>query len=287
LPIANTAAAAEPDPVVATVIEPAGTWQPINCRELWKFRELIYFLIWRDVKVRYKQTALGAAWAVIQPAMLMVVFTVFLGRLAKVPAGDVPYPLFVYLGVLPWTFFSTAISSAGNSVVGSERLITKIYFPRLAIPMASVGAAVVDFAIAFALLLAMMAFYRVVPGWGILLVPLLLAGLIVTALGVGTALAALNVQYRDFRYVIPFMVQIWMFATPTIYMKPAAEAHGLAKAMLYLNPVSGMVSAFRSACLGDPIPIGQLASGVSISAVLLVLGCCYFRRQEQRFADII
>jgi lipopolysaccharide transport system permease protein len=273
--------------LAVTIIEPAKGWQPLNLRELWAFRELIYFLIWRDVKVRYKQTALGAAWAILQPAMLMIVFTVFLGRLAKVPAGNLPYPLFVYLGVLPWTFFSTAISTAGNSVVGSERLVTKVYFPRLAIPMASVGAAVVDFAIAFGLLVVMMAYYGVVPGAGIVLAPLVLVVLIMASLGIGTILAALNVQYRDFRYVIPFMVQIWMFATPTIYMQPAADPHGLAKAMLYCNPITALVAAFRSACLGEALPLGPLAISTLTSAALLVIGCCYFRRQERRFADII
>jgi lipopolysaccharide transport system permease protein len=270
-----------------TVIEPAKGWQPINLRELWAFRELIYFLVWRDVKVRYKQTALGAAWAVLQPAMLMIVFTVFLGRLARVPSGDVPYPLFVYLGVLPWTFFSTAISSAGNSVIGSERLVSKVYFPRLAIPIGSVGAAVVDFAIAVGLLIAMMAWYGVMPSAGIVLVPVVVLVLIMAALGVGTLLSALNVQYRDFRYVIPFMVQIWMFATPAIYMKSGGGAHGLARVLEYCNPINGLVAAFRAACLGDAIPFGSFALSAGISASLLVLGCCYFRRAERRFADII
>jgi len=203
---------------IETVIDVRSTRTLINFGELWKFRELMFFLMLRDIKVRYKQTALGAAWAVIQPFMMMLVFTVFLGRMAKVPSGDVPYPLFVFAGLLPWSFFATAIANAGNSVVGSEKLITKIYFPRLAIPFASVGAAVVDFLIAFGMLLAMMAWFRVTPGWGLLLVPFILLTLVLTALGVGTLLAALNVSYRDFRYVIPFMVQLWMFATPTVYM---------------------------------------------------------------------
>lgn len=203
---------------VETVIDVRSTRTFINFGELWKYRELMFFLMLRDIKVRYKQTALGAAWAVIQPFMMMLVFTVFLGRMAKVPAGDVPYPLFVFAGLLPWSFFATAIANAGNSVVGSEKLITKIYFPRLAIPFASVGAAVIDFLIAFGMLLAMMAYFGVAPGWGLLLVPLILMTLVLTALGVGTLLAALNVSYRDFRYVIPFLVQLWMFATPTVYM---------------------------------------------------------------------
>jgi lipopolysaccharide transport system permease protein len=200
------------------IIEPRSGWRLVDVRELWRYRELLYFLTLRDVKVRYKQTLLGAAWAVIQPFMMMVVFTIFLGRMAKVSSGDFPYPVFVYAGLLPWSFFSTAISNAGHSVVGSERLITKIYFPRLAVPFASVGAAIADFFIAFSVLLGMMLWYGIAPGWSILLVPLLIFMVALTALGVGAMLAALNVAYRDFRYVIPFLVQLWMFATPTVYM---------------------------------------------------------------------
>ena len=211
-----------PAPIV-TLIRPAQGWQLINFGELWQFRELLYFLTWRDVKVRYKQTLLGAAWAILQPLLMMVVFTIFFGRMAGVSSGGVPYPLFAYAGLLPWTFFATAIAAAGNSVVGSERLITKIYFPRLAVPFAAVGAAVVDFLIAFGLLIAMMVYYRVAPGWGLLLVPVIFGAILLAALGVGTLLAALNVAYRDFRYVIPFLVQLWMFATPSVYMQVADE----------------------------------------------------------------
>ncbi|MEX2027810.1 MAG: ABC transporter permease, partial [Pirellulaceae bacterium] len=201
-----------------TVIEPPRGWQLINVAELWSFRELLGFLIWRDVKVRYKQTLLGAAWAVLQPALMMVVFTLFFGRMARVPAGDLPYPLFVLAGLLPWTFFSTAISQGAQSVVSSERLITKIYFPRLAIPFASVGVAIVDLVIASGLLLALMAWYRVPMSPTVLLVVPIMFCLLLAASGVGALLAALNVAYRDFRYVVPFLVQVWMFSTPTIYM---------------------------------------------------------------------
>ena len=207
-----------------TVIQPRSGWRLINIRELWKFRELLGFLIWRDVKVRYKQTLLGAAWAILQPFLMMLVFTILFARMAKVSSGGLPYPLFSFAGLLPWTFFSTAISQAGNSVVGSERMITKIYFPRLAIPFASVGAAVVDFAIAFGMLVVLMIWYRVVPTAAILLAPLVIVLIALAALGVGTLLAALNVAYRDFRYVIPFLVQLWMLATPTVYMQPAEYA---------------------------------------------------------------
>jgi lipopolysaccharide transport system permease protein len=207
-----------------TIIQPPCGWQLINVGELWRFRELLYFLAWRDVKIRYKQTALGAAWAVLQPLLMMVVFTLFFGRLAGVPSCGTPYPLFAYAGLLPWVFFSTAIAAAGNSVVQSERLITKIYFPRLAIPFAAVEAAVVDFIIAFGLLIVLMVYYGVAPDAGLLLVPAIFGMILLAALGVGTLLAALNVAYRDFRYVIPFLVQLWMFATPTVYMQPAAAA---------------------------------------------------------------
>src|SRR5436190_4287727 len=275
-----------PDAKPISVIEPARGWQPLNVRELWRFRELVCFLVWRDVKVRYKQTLLGAAWAVLQPAMLMIVFTIFLGRLAKVPAGNVPYPLFVYLGVLPWSFFSAAITNAGNSVVGSERLITKVYFPRLAIPMAAVGAAALDFLVAFVLLVAMMAYYHVAPGPRLLIVPVICLLLGITALGIGTLLAGLNVLYRDFRYVVPFLVQVWMFATPSVYMAPAHKPGTLA-VLMQLNPVTGLIGAFRAACLGEPIPLGGLAVSAGIAVVLLVGGCGCFRRLEQRFADVI
>lgn len=270
-----------------TIIQPPRAWQLINVAELWKFRELLAFLVWRDVKVRYKQTLLGAAWAVLQPAMMMVVFNVFFARMAKVPAGDMPYPLFVYAGLLPWTFFATAIANAANSVVGSERLITKIYFPRLAIPFASVGAAVVDFCCAFGLLLAMMLWYGVMPGMGLLLVPVLFVFFGLAAAGVGTLLAALNVAYRDFRYVVPFMIQLWMFATPTIYMDPTANGTGTFDLLLTINPLSPLVSSFRSATLGGPIDWTPLAIAGAISVVMFVGGCLYFRKVEDGFSDII
>lgn len=274
-------------PVVRTLIEPATGWQPINVRELWQFRELLGFLIWRDVKVRYKQTLLGAAWAVLQPAMMMVVFTVFFARMAKVPTGDVPYPLFVYAGLLPWMLFSTSIAHAAQSVVNSERLITKVYFPRLAIPFASIGAAVVDFGVALILLLAMMGWYGVRPGPGLLLIPVVLAGLLLVSAGVGTLLAALNVAYRDFRYVVPFLVQIWMFATPTIYLDATANGPGRLDYLLALNPLAPLVTTFRAAVLGGPVPwLPLLFSGLAAAALFLG-GCAYFRRVEDSFSDII
>ena len=270
-----------------TIIEPASGWQLVNLAELWQYRELLGYLIWRDVKVRYKQTLLGAAWAILQPAMMMVVFTVFFARMAKVPTGDMPYPLFVYAGLLAWTFFATSISHAAQSVVNSERLITKVYFPRLAIPLASVGAAVVDFAFALVLLLVMMIAYGVWPGLELLLLPIVFACLLLAAIGIGALLAALNVAYRDFRYVVPFLVQIWMFATPTIYMNPAANGVGRMDWLLALNPMSPLVSTFRSAVLGGPIPWLPLACSAAACLLMCLAGCIYFRRVEDGFSDII
>jgi lipopolysaccharide transport system permease protein len=315
----SVATEASPGPQV-TRIRPAQGWQLINFGELWRYRELLYFLTWRDVKVRYKQTLLGAAWAILQPVLMMAIFTIFFSRMAGVPAGDLPYPLFAYAGLLPWTFFATAIASAGNSVVGSERLITKIYFPRLGVPFAAVGAAIVDFVIAFGLLIAMMAYYRVPPGPGMLLVPAIFAAIVLAALGVGTLLAALNVAYRDFRYVLPFLVQVWMFATPSVYMQVADEPAAAAsrpvggaatasgtttgppradaaagqrsvgpavRAVLTLNPMTGLISAFRAAALGGPIPWVKLIVSSACAGVAFVVGCFYFRRVEDTFADII
>jgi lipopolysaccharide transport system permease protein len=212
------AAPVPPTDVQETVVEPVSGWRLVDFAELWRCRELLYFFTWRDVLIRYKQTVLGAAWAIIQPVMMMLVFTIFLGRMAKVDSGSFPYPVFVYAGLLPWTFFSTSITRAGNSVVGAINIVTKVYFPRLLVPFASVGAAAVDFVLAFGILLGLMLFYAVPIGWGMLFVPGLMVLAALAALGAGTILAALNVSYRDFKYVIPFLVQIWMFATPTVYM---------------------------------------------------------------------
>jgi lipopolysaccharide transport system permease protein len=274
-------------PRISTVIEPPHGWQLVNVAELWRYRELLGFLIWRDVKVRYKQTLLGAAWAILQPAMMMVVFTVFFSRLAKVPAGDMPYPLFVFAGLLPWTFFSTSIANAANSVVGSERLITKIYFPRLSIPFASVGAAVVDFCMATGLLLVLMLWYGHLPGPSLLLAPVLMLIIGLAATGVGTLLAALNVAYRDFRYVVPFLVQLWMFATPSIYMNANANGKGQLDWVLLVNPLSPLIQSFRAAVLGGPIPWNSLALATVLSLAMFVAGCLYFRKVEDSFSDII
>ena len=267
------------------VLEPPIGWQLINARELWKARELIFFLAWRDVKVRYKQTALGAAWAVLQPLMMMVVFSIFFGRMAHVPSGGVDYPLFALSGLLPWTFFAAAVTAAAGSVVGSERLITKIYFPRLAVPLASLGAPAVDFAVASGLLGFVMAWYGKPPGPGILLAPFVFGLIVVLALGIGTFLAALNVAYRDVKYMIPFLMQVGLFATPTVYMD--ASTAGRFDRFLALNPMTTLVAAFRSAVLGGPVDRLALGIAAAMSGLAFVGGCLYFRRIEDSFADII
>jgi lipopolysaccharide transport system permease protein len=270
-----------------TMIDPPKGWQLVNVRELWCYRELLFFLTWRDVKVRYKQTVLGAAWAILQPVMMMLVFIVIFSRMAKVSSADVPYPVFVFAGLLPWTFFATAIANGASSVVGSERLITKIYFPRLAIPFAAVGAALVDFAIAFGVLLAMMLWYRIMPGVQILLVPVLILMLLLAALGVGTLLAALTVAYRDFKYVVPFLVQLWLFATPSVYMDVFATDKSSMHWALLVNPMVSVIASFRAVMLGQPLHWGHLLASAVFSMLALVGGCLYFRKCEDSFADLI
>jgi lipopolysaccharide transport system permease protein len=270
-----------------TVIEPAGGWQWPNLRELWRHRELLFFLAWRDVKVRYKQTALGAAWAVLQPALLMAVFTLVFSRLGGASSGDVPYPLFALAGLLPWIFFATAVTSAANSVVGSERLITKIYFPRLAIPFAAAGAAAVDFVIGLGLLVVAMAVYGVLPTWNLLAAPLVMAIVSLAAVGLGTLFAALNVAYRDVRHAIPFVIQLGMFATPTIYLQPTGNETGALGWLLTLNPLASLVAAFRASLLGGPIPWADVGVAAALSVALFVIGCLYFRKVEDGFADVI
>jgi lipopolysaccharide transport system permease protein len=277
---------AEPT-VPESVIEPDRGWHWINIRELWRHRELIYFLISRDVKVRYKQTIFGIAWAVLQPLLMMIVFAVFIARLGNLSSGDLPYPLFALAGFVLWSYFATAVTNAGNSVVGSERLITKIYFPRLAIPFAAAGAAFVDFLVALVLLAVLMAIYGVGPSWNILAAPLIVAIVTLAAVGLGTFLAALNVAYRDVRYVIPFLIQIGMFATPTIYLLPTGnEGTGL-HWLLTLNPMTGLVTAFRASLLGGAIPWADVGIAAALSVALFIGGCLYFRTVEDSFADVI
>jgi lipopolysaccharide transport system permease protein len=275
-----------------TVIEPPRGWQVINFGELWRYRELLLFLCWRDVKVRYKQTALGVAWAVLQPAMMMGVFMVFFGRLARVSTGDTPQALFFLTGILPWFFFSTAVGNAANSVVGSERLITKIYFPRLAVPFATVAAAGIDFLVACSLLALMIigyaiAGYSIAVGWQLLLVPVVIGLVGLAAAGLGTLLAALNVSYRDFRYVVPFFIQLGMFATPAIYMRPTAGEGATVAVLRAVNPMNSLIETFRAGVLGGPIPWDSLAIAAAVAVGVFLAGCLYFRKVEDRFADIV
>lgn len=289
-PSGPVAAAQTVTPYV-TYLRPSSGWQLINFAELWHFRDLLYFLAWRDVKVRYKQTVLGVAWAVLQPAMMMVIFTILFSMVTDTYKGEVPYPLFALTGLLPWSFFATAITQAGNSVVGSERLVTKIYFPRLAVPFASVGAAVVDFAVALPLLLILFPIYGQVPGWSALLLPVIFLLLMVSAAGIGALLAALNVAYRDFRYIIPFMVQLWMYATPTIYFDLATTSpnpkYVWLKQVLQLNPLTGLIASFRACLLNQEIPWDMLGFSAVSAVVFFLVGCTYFRRVEDSFADVL
>jgi lipopolysaccharide transport system permease protein len=268
------------------VIEPSRGWIPVNLREVWEYRELLYFLIWRDVKVRYKQTVIGAAWAIIQPFFTMVVFSLFFGHLAKMPSDGIPYPIFVYCALLPWQLFAHALAESSNSVVGSQNLITKVYFPRLVVPIAAVCGGLVDFAIAFLVLLGMMAFYGILPGLAILTLPLFVLFAVITALAVGLWLAALNVQYRDVRYTLTFLTQLWLFATPVAYSS-ALVPEGW-RALYGLNPMAGVVEGFRWALLGKTDGPGMLLA-VSMVVVVLILvgGIHYFVRVEHRFADIV
>jgi lipopolysaccharide transport system permease protein len=269
-----------------TVIQAKPGWQIVDFAEMWRFRELLGFLIWRDVKVRYKQTVLGAAWAILQPFAQMVVLSIFFGRMVDMPTGGIPYPLFVFAGLLPWTFFSNAITSAAGSVVGSQNLITKVYFPRLFVPASAIGVGLVDFCIAFGMLFVLMLYYGKPPGAAIVATPLVMLGLTAAALGIGTLLSALTVAYRDFRYVVPFMVQIWMFATPAVYMD-ATSVGPRWQWILPLNPAHGLILNFRYAALGRPLDTYSLSVSLAVTVALLIVGCLYFRRVERSFADII
>ena len=267
-------------------IEPSYGWVSLKLREVWDYRELLYFLTWRDIKVRYKQTVLGAAWAIIQPLFTMIVFLLFFHRVAKIPSDGIPYSLFCYAGLVPWTFFANGLTQASNSLVGSSNLITKVYFPRLTIPLATVMSGVVDFLLAFSLLVVMMAWYRTVPSWNIVWLPLFLLLALVTALGVGLWLSALNVEYRDVRYVVPFITNFWMLATPLAY--PSSLMNPKWRLVYGLNPMVGVVEGFRWALLGTGNSPGpMLAVSATASVLILIGGAFYFRRMEKTFADVV
>jgi lipopolysaccharide transport system permease protein len=267
-------------------IEPPRRWEALNLRELWSYRELLYFLTWRDVKVRYKQTAIGAAWAVLQPLLTMLVFAVVFGALIRVPSDGLPYPVFAYVALLPWTFFATALTRAGGSLVTDASLITKVYFPRLLLPVSAVLSSALDFCVAFLLLLALMGWYGIAPGPGVMTLPLFLLLAFLTALGCGLWLSALNVRYRDIAYVTPFLIQVWFFLTPVAY--PGTLVPERWRALYGLNPMAGVVEGFRWATL-SPVdaPWSLIAVSAASAAALLLAGLAYFDRVERRFADFI
>ncbi len=285
--LAATARDRSPASLSLTVLERKPGWRVVNLGELWRSRELLYFLTLRDIKVRYKQTVLGATWAILQPLATMLVFSLFFGRVAGNPSSKIPYALFVLSGLVPWMFFSTAIASAAQSMVVSQNLVTKIYFPRLIIPMGAVAACLVNLAISFVMLLSMMAWYGVTPNWSFALFPLLTLILLITALGVGTLLSALTVSYRDFRHIVPFLVQFWMFATPSVYLQQEAALDPGKRLLLLLNPAHGLIANLRATLMGLPLDYLSLAISTIAGLGLLFAGCVWFRQMEGTFADII
>jgi lipopolysaccharide transport system permease protein len=257
----------------------------VDLKQLWAYRELLYFLIWRDLKVRYKQTALGAAWAIIQPFFTMIIFTLFFGNLAHVPSDNIPYPVFVYAGLLIWTFFSNAVSNSGNSLVGNQNLLTKVYFPRVIIPTATVGAGLVDFVIAFVILIGMMLYYRVSVTWTVLLVPAIVLFTTLLSLAVGLWVSALNVKYRDVRFALPFLIQVWMFLSPVIYPSSFVPANW--RWLLMLNPLTGLIDNFRAVLFAQTINWTSLSVSVGITLALVVYAAYLFKQMERTFADIV
>ena len=268
------------------LIEPSRGWVLPEIRSIWAYRELLYFLVWRDLKVRYKQTVLGALWALIKPFFLMIIFSIFFGKLGKIPSEGIPYPIFAYAALLPWSYFAQSLNASSNSLVGNSHLITKVYFPRLIIPISSVISGLVDLAISFSMLLAMMFYYQIFPTLGALLLPLLIFMAMTTALGAGLWLSALNVQYRDIRYAKSFLVQFWFFITPVVY--PSSLVPGIWRFFYGLNPMVGVVEGFRGVLLGKGQISGPMfAVSIIVMALLLITGIFYFRRMEKGFADVV
>ncbi len=268
------------------LIEPTEGWVSLKMRDLWEYRELLYFLTWRDIKVRYKQTVLGAAWAIIQPFFTMVVFSLFFGHLAKVPSDGIPYPIFTFTALVPWTFFANGLTQSSNSLVGSAQLITKVYFPRLVIPLSTVISGLIDFALTFLVLLLMMLYYGVMPTVHVLWLPFFLLLALIASLGVGLWLSALNVEYRDVRYVVPFITQFWMFATPIAY--PSSLLSEPWRTIYGLNPMVGVVEGFRWALLrSGAAPGPMIAVSAAASLIILIGGAFYFTRMEKNFADVV
>jgi lipopolysaccharide transport system permease protein len=268
------------------VIRPSRGWVSLKTRELWAYRDLLFFLAWRDISVRYKQTVLGAAWAIIQPVFTMLLFSLFFGWLGKIPSDGIPYPIFSYAALLPWHYFAAALAGSSDSLVGNANLLSKVYFPRLIIPIASILPPIVDFMIAFTVLLGMMFFYGIVPTWNIVWLPFFLLLALVTALGAGLWLSALNVQYRDIRYTIPFITQFWLFASPVVY--PSSIIPEQWRPLYGLNPMAGVIEGFRWALLGSESGPGLLILvSVFVALALMVSGAFYFRRMEKSFADVV
>jgi len=276
---------ASPEPLL--LIEPSKGWVSLKLGELWKYRELLYFLTWRDIKVRYKQTVIGAAWAILQPVLTMVVFSIFFGGLAKMPSDGVPYPIFSFAALVPWSLFVYGLGNASNSLVGSSNLIKKIYFPRLIIPISSILSGILDFALAFAVLFILMLGFGIRPTANIIWLPMLLLLVLVTSLGVGLWLSAMNVEFRDIRYVVPFLTQFWMFATPIAYPSSLIQ-NDVLRTLYGLNPMTGVVEGFRWALLGtDTAPGPIILVSVAAALLLMVSGAYYFRRMEKTFADVV
>lgn len=280
----DTIAGQAVEQVPLLVLRPRKGWQQLGLNDLWQARELLFFLCWRDIKVRYKQTALGVAWAILQPLMTMVLFSLFFGKLAKMPSDGVPYPLFVFTALVPWMFFANGITQSSGSLVENASLLKKVYFPRLAVPIASIIAGVVDFCCSFVVLMAMLLYYGVAPSLAMLALPVFLALACISSLGVGLWLSALNVQFRDVRYVIPFLTQLWLFATPIAY--PSSLLSEPLRTLYGLNPMVGVVEGFRWALLGtETSPGPMLLVSASVSVVVLITGAFYFRRMEVTFSD--
>ena len=267
-------------------LKPSTGWLPLDFGELWRYRELIFFLTWRDIKVRYKQAVLGIAWAVLQPLLTMAIFTIIFGVLLNTPSQGLPYPLFALTALIPWQLFSTALQRSSISLVGNANLITKIYFPRIAIPLSTIFAALIDFVISFVVLLGVMAFYRVWPGLMILWLPLFILLSLLTSLAVGLWLSALNVQYRDIQHMVPFLIQVWMYASPIVYPIETIPA-GFWRGIYSLNPMVGVIQGFRWALLGGTHPDITLIISIIVVLILLISGLYYFRRMEKTFADIV
>jgi lipopolysaccharide transport system permease protein len=267
-------------------IEPSRSWLAVNLQELWAYRELVYFLVWRDVKVRYKQTVIGIGWTILQPLTTMVIFTVIFGNFAKIPSDGLPYPVFAYTALLPWDLFANALNRCTASLVGSANLITKVYFPRLIVPASAIISGIIDFAIAFVFLLGIMLWFHIVPSWHAIALPIFLLLALMTALAVGLWLSALNVRYRDVGHAIPFLIQIWMFLSPVAY--PVSLVPEKWRLLYSLNPMAGVIEGFRWALLGKESPDFKLiAVSTAVVVVLLLGGLVYFKRIERTFADVV